>query len=206
MHNGYLQSEGEKMSKSLGNFYTVNKLLEEFPGEALRLVLLQTHYRAPLDFTKYAVQQAKVTLDRMYSALRNTPAALAGSNAPNPNRVQEALEDELNTPLALAGLHESITALNAASDFTSKAQAKHDVLAAGGLLGLLQEDPEDWFRWQPVGDEARLDDAAIDVRVAQRTAARKAKNFTESDRIRDELTEAGVVLEDNPEGTIWRRS
>lgn len=206
MHNGYLQSEGEKMSKSLGNFYTVNKLLEEFPGEALRLVLLQTHYRAPLDFTKYAVQQAKVTLDRMYSALRNTPAALAGSNAPNPNRVQEALEDELNTPLALAGLHETITALNAASDVTSKAQAKHDVLAAGGLLGLLQEDPEDWFRWQPVGDEARLDDAAIDVRVAQRTAARKAKNFTESDRIRDELTEAGVVLEDNPEGTIWRRS
>ena len=206
MHNGYLQSEGEKMSKSLGNFYTVNKLLEEFPGEALRLVLLQTHYRAPLDFTKYAVQQAKVTLDRMYSALRNTPAALASSNAPNPTRVQEALEDELNTPLALAGLHETITALNAASDVTSRAQAKHDVLAAGGLLGLLQEDPEDWFRWQPVGDEARLDDAAIDVRVAQRTAARKAKNFTESDRIRDELTEAGVVLEDNPEGTIWRRS
>ena len=151
MHNGYLQSEGEKMSKSLGNFYTVNKLLEEFPGEALRLVLLQTHYRAPLDFTKYAVQQAKVTLDRMYSALRNTPAALVGSNAPNPNRVQEALEDELNTPLALAGLHETITALNAAADVTSKAQAKHDVLAAGGLLGLLQEDPEDWFRWYEYG-------------------------------------------------------
>ena len=203
MHNGYLQSEGEKMSKSLGNFYTVNELLAEFPGEALRLTLLQTHYRAPLDFTKDGVRQAKATLDRMYAALRGAPAAADGDDVPS--RVQEALEDELNTPLALAGLHEAITALNAASGDEAKAQAKRDVLAAGSLLGLLQQDPEDWFRWQPAGGEDGLDDAAIDALVAQRTEARKVRDFAESDRIRDELAAAGIVVEDKPEGTIWRR-
>ena len=203
MHNGYLQSEGEKMSKSLGNFYTVNELLAEFPGEALRLTLLQTHYRAPLDFTKDGVRQAKATLDRMYAALRGTPAAADGDDVPS--LVQEALEDELNTPLALAGLHEAITALNAASGDEAKAQAKRDVLAAGSLLGLLQQDPEDWFRWQPAGGEDGLDDAAIDALVAQRREARKVRDFAESDRIRDELAAAGIVVEDKPEGTIWRR-
>jgi cysteinyl-tRNA synthetase len=202
MHNGYLMSEGEKMSKSLGNFYSVNELLAEFPGEALRLVLLQTHYRAPLDFTKDGVRQAKATLDRMYAALRNTPATETAEQLPE--RVQEALEDELNTPLALAGLHEAVTALNAAAGDEAKRSAKRDVLAAGSVLGLLQDDPETWFRWQAAG-EGGLDDEAIDDLVAQRTEARKSKDFAESDRIRDVLTEAGVVLEDKPEGTIWRR-
>jgi cysteinyl-tRNA synthetase len=203
MHNGYLMSEGEKMSKSLGNFYTVSELLDEFPGEALRLVLLQTHYRAPLDFTKDGVKQAKATLDRMYAALRNTPAAAAAANAPA--RVREALEDDLNTPLALAGLHEAIAQLNAAADDAARVAAKQAVLACGALLGVLRQDPEDWFRWQPAG-EGGLDDAAIDDLVATRTEARKAKDFAESDRIRDELAEAGIVLEDKPEGTIWRRA
>ncbi len=203
MHNGYLMSEGEKMSKSLGNFYTVSELLAEFPGEALRLVLLQTHYRAPLDFTKDGVRQAKATLDRMYAALRNTPDAIPADHVPA--RIRDALEDELNTPLALAGLHEAITALNAATGEEARVQAKRDVLAAGELLGLLQQDPETWFRWQPAG-EGGLDDAAIDDLVARRTEARQAKDFAESDRIRDELAEAGIVLEDKPEGTIWRRA
>lgn len=203
MHNGYLMSEGEKMSKSLGNFYTVSELLEEFPGEALRLVLLQTHYRAPLDFTKDGVRQAKATLDRFYAALRNLPDINA--ETATPARVQEALEDDLNTPLALAGLHEAVSELNAAADDAAKAQAKGRVLAAGYLLGLLQQDPEEWFRWQGAG-EASLDDSAIDNLITKRTEARKAKNFAESDRIRDELTEAGIVLEDKPEGTIWRRA
>ena len=203
MHNGYLQSEGEKMSKSLGNFYTVNELLEEFPGEALRLVLLQTHYRAPLDFTKDGIRQAKATLDRMYSALRNSPAT--GSNGNVPIDIQNALEDDLNTPLALAKLHETITTLNAATDKTVKAQIKRDVVSAGELLGLLQQDPEKWFRWQSAVSESVLDDAEIEALVAQRAEARKAKDFAESDRIRDKFLEAGIILEDKAEGTLWRR-
>jgi cysteinyl-tRNA synthetase len=203
MHNGYLQSEGEKMSKSLGNFYTVNELLEEFPGEALRLVLLQTHYRAPLDFTKDGIRQAKATLDRMYSALRNSPAT--GSNGNVPIDIQNALEDDLNTPLALAKLHETITTLNAATDKTVKAQIKRDVVTAGELLGLLQQDPEKWFRWQSAVSESVLDDAEIEALVAQRAEARKAKDFAESDRIRDKFLEAGIILEDKAEGTLWRR-
>lgn len=202
MHNGYLMSEGEKMSKSLGNFYSVAELLEEFPGEALRLVLLQTHYRAPLDFTKDGVRQAKAILDRFYAALRNLPDTQAEMSPPT--RVQEALEDDLNTPLALAGLHEAVSELNAAADDAAKAQAKAKVLAAGYLLGLLQQDPEDWFRWQVAG-EGGLDDFEIEDLIVKRTEARKAKDFAESDRIRDVLAEAGIVLEDKPEGTIWRR-
>jgi len=203
MHNGYLQSEGEKMSKSLGNFYTVNELLEEFPGEALRLVLLQTHYRAPLDFTKDGIRQAKATLDRMYSALRNSPAT--GSDGNVPTDIQNALEDDLNTPLALAKLHETITTLNAATDKTVKAQIKREVVTAGALLGLLQQDPEKWFRWQSAVSESVLDDAEIEALVAQRAEARKAKDFAESDRIRDQFLEAGIILEDKAEGTLWRR-
>ena len=203
MHNGYLQSEGEKMSKSLGNFYTVNELLEEFPGEALRLVLLQTHYRAPLDFTKDGIRQAKATLDRMYSALRNSPAT--GSNGNVPIDIQNALEDDLNTPLALAKLHETITTLNAATDKTVKAQIKRDVVTAGELLGLLQQDPEKWFRWQSAVSESVLDDAEIEALIARRAEARKAKDFAESDRIRDQFLEAGIILEDKAEGTLWRR-
>jgi cysteinyl-tRNA synthetase len=201
VHNGYVMSEGEKMSKSLGNFYTVRDLLDEFPGEALRLALLQTHYRAPLDFTKDGLRRAKAILDRFYGALRGVEKVEGGEP---PAEFIAALDDDLNTPLALSALHEAISVLNAAPDGAEKSAACKVVIAAGQLLGLLQQDPEDWFRWRGAGDDV-FDDAAVERMIVDRAAARRARNFSESDRIRDALAQAGIILEDKPEGTLWRR-
>ncbi len=208
VHNGYLMVEGEKMSKSLGNFYTVHDLLDEFPGEAIRLVLLQTHYRQPMDFTKNGIDQAKGTLDRFYAALRQLRSVRAPA-VPAPQNVLDALQDDLNTPLALTHLHEMVGRLNKlmaslAPNEEDITELKGEITATADLLGLLWQDPEDWFRWAPAGT-GDLDDAAIEDLIQQRADARKARDFGEADRIRDELAENGVVLEDGPKGTTWRR-
>jgi cysteinyl-tRNA synthetase len=202
VHNGYVMSEGEKMSKSLGNFYTVHELLQEFPGEALRLALLQAHYRAPLDFSKDSVRLAKATLDRFYGALRGVEG-VASDGEPPPALVA-ALEDDLNTPLALSVLHEAVAGLNAAIDSAAKRNAAGTVLAGAELLGLMQQLPEDWFRWHASGGDV-FEDAEIDAMIASRAEARAAKNFAEADRIRDALQDQGIVLEDKAGQTIWRR-
>jgi cysteinyl-tRNA synthetase len=202
MHNGYLMAEGEKMSKSLGNFYTIHELLQEFPGEAIRLVLLQTHYRQPLDFTKDGLAQARHVLDRFYGALRQVadvaPAEVEAAD------VLAALRDDLNTPLALSVMHAVLTDLNKAETPDEKARLKGLLLDGGAVMGLFQQDPEEWFRWQPAGGDG-LTDAEIEDLIRRRTEARKAKDFAEADRVRDELADKGVILEDKPEGTIWRR-
>ncbi len=202
MHNGYLMAEGEKMSKSLGNFYTINELLQEFPGEAIRLVLLQTHYRQPLDFTKDSLRQAKHVLDRFYGALRQVadvaPAKVVAAD------VLAALEDDLNTPLALSALHAALTELNKAETPEEKARLKSMLLDGGAVMGLFQQDPEAWFRWHPASGEG-LTDAEIEALIERRADARKGKDFAEADRVRDELAAKGVILEDKPDGTIWRR-
>ena len=222
MHNGYLMAEGEKMSKSLGNFYTVHELLKEFPGrgEAIRLVLLQTHYRQPLDFTKDGIAQAKATLDRFYLGLRDVadvkPAKTDAAD------IKAALEDDLNTPLAISHLHEAVSALNKAKSRKEKARAKGALLAGGDLLGLLQQDPEAWLKGRIIGGKGSLQagsatvagagaantgDDWISGKIAERIEARKNKDFATADRIRDELAEQGVILEDKPDGTTeWRRA
>ncbi len=233
MHNGHLMVEGEKMAKSAGNFYTVRDLRGEFPGEAVRLLLLQTHYRQPLDFTKSGLAEAKRMLDRYYGALRRAPvqrSAAKGADKTDAlntdadtdadteakanigiDPVLEALADDLNTPLALSALHQHLDALNAELDKSGDSEGAAERLrTAAEPLGLLGKDPEAWFRWQPEeGAEesaaAGLDDDEIAALVAQRETARTDRDFAEADRIRDRLAEAGVLLEDGPDGTLWRR-
>ena len=205
VHNGYLMVEGEKMSKSLGNFFTVRDLLDQAQGEAIRMALLSTHYHQPLDWTADGLKAAKASLDRMYLALRNTAGLAPLGQDQVPVSVLAALEDDLNTPLAIAHLHELTGALNKAEDDDSRAHAKGALLAAAGLLGLLRHDPEEWLKWQPAGASGGLDDGEIERLVQARIDARKDRDFAKADQIRQQLTDAGIALEDGSGGTSWRR-
>jgi cysteinyl-tRNA synthetase len=204
LHNGYLMVEGEKMSKSLGNFFTVRDLLDQAPGEAIRLAMLSTHYHQPFDWTAEGLRQARATLDRLYLALRNAADVRPEGRENMPIEVLAALEDDLNTPLAIAHMHDLATNLNKATTAAEKARWKAALLASGDVMGLLQQDVEAWFRWTPAGTAGLADEVVEDL-VRRRNEARKAKNFAEADRIRKELTDQGVLLEDGAGGTTWRR-
>ena len=205
LHNGYLMVNGEKMSKSLGNFFTVRDLLDQAQGEAIRLTLLSTHYHQPLDWTADALRAAKAGLDRMYLALRNAGDVAPVGRDQVPMPVLAALEDDLNTPLAIAHLHELTGALNKAEGDEARAKAKGALLAAADLLGVLQSDPQDWLKWQPEGAAQGLSDVDVEALVQARIDARVARNFAEADRIRRLLADSGIALEDGPKGTSWRR-
>lgn len=215
MHSGFLTIAGDKMSKSLGNFYTVRELLDEFPGEALRLAILSAHYRQPLDFSKDKVEIARKKLDRWYRIFKensgvldfSSPMALKDEDQDYlDSAFIEALCDDLNTPEAIKQIDRLVNEAYAEnSSATALALALRKVKAAAGLMGFLQQQPEAWFKWQPAGAGSGLDDAAIEQAIADRLAARKAKNFAEADRIRNDLAAQGVILEDGPKGTTWKR-
>jgi len=192
MHNGMLLVNGEKMSKSLGNFFTIREVLAKAPAEAVRLLLLRAHYRAVLDFSDAALAEAKKELDRFYRALEKFPDVGPGDV---PQAVQDALCDDLNTPLALSAMH-ALADAALAGDF----EAARALRAAGDILGVLQLPPETWFRGE--GDDA----AEIEAAIAERLAARKARDFARADAIRNDLAARGILLEDGPKGTIWRRA
>ena len=207
MHNGFVQVNGEKMSKSLGNFFTVRDLLDEgFKGEAIRLALLSAHYRQPLDFTREGLREATQQLDRFYLALKRAGEG-AMSQGPGAGQASPdllaALADDLNTPLALSHLHEAATRLNRATDPQEMAEARSELLAGGALLGLLNQRPVEWLQ---AASSKGLDAEEIEAQIGERIAARKARNFARADEIRDYLASQGIVLEDGPKGTSWRRS
>ena len=197
MHNGFVTVDGAKMAKSEGNFRTIREVLDEAPGEAARLAMLMGHYRDPLDWTSDRLHQAKQGVDRFYLALRSAGEVAPGTIAP---RVAAALEDDLNTPLAIAVLHELLAELNKATSAEEKQRLKAELLASGAVMGLLQQDPEAWLKG------GQDDAASIEAAIVARNAARKAKNFAEADRIRTELALKGILLEDGPAGTTWRRA
>ena len=191
MHNGYLQVEGEKMSKSAGNFITIHELLKEWPGEAIRLAMLTTHYRQPFNWTQGGVKEAKRTLDHWYQLTEDTEAGCAVSSD-----VLDALGDDLNTPKALTVMH-ALRSKAAGGDKNAAASLK----ACGQFLGVLNNSNSEWNAWRPEAIE--IDDSQIEQLIAARLEARGSKNFAEADRIRDELAEMGVALKDGPEGTTW---
>lgn len=202
LHNGFLTMDSEKMSKSIGNVLLVREILKTAPGEAVRLALLTGHYRQPLDWNDEALADARRKLDRLYGSLRDTADVAPVNDLKAPQAFIDALEDDLNTPAALAELFELARALNKAESTDEKARLRAQLTDGGALLGLLQQDPTAWFSHSLA--ESAVSNDEIETLLAQRAAAKQARNFAEADRIRDALKARGVLIEDSAQGTRWR--
>ena len=198
VHNGFLNFGDEKMSKSLGNVALAHDLVKQVPGEALRWALLVGHYRAPLEWTGELIEQSRRSLDRLYGALRRAGDVAATTAEPSA-KLLAALEDDLNTPQAMAELFALASELET-GDAAARARAKGELLAGGGLMGVLQADPEAWFQGG-ADDDLK---SRIDALIAERVSARQAKDFARADAIRAELTALNVEVMDNPTGATWR--
>jgi len=206
MHNGFVRINEEKMSKSLGNFFTVREVLKSYHPEVLRLFILGSHYRSPLNYSDQNLDAARAALSRLYTALKEVEPQ--GEALPEViTRFEELMDDDFNTPEAIALLFEQASEVNRLRGSDPKQAARHaaTMKTIGSILGLLQGEPEAFLHWAPAA-EGQLSDDQIQALIDQRQAARKEKNWAESDRIRDELAAAGIVLEDGPDGTTWRRA
>ena len=214
MHNGFVRVDDEKMSKSLGNFFTVREVLPRLRPEVLRAFLLSSHYRAPVNYTDDNLHQADAALQRLYLALRDVEPAKSHSPGDATREFAAAMDDDFNTPGAIAALQSAARELNVAKSAGDRAQASAlaaEIRHLGGVIGLLAHPAAEWLATASSlasGGETgvpALDAAAIDRQVAARIEARRQRNWAESDRIRDELASAGILLEDGPDGTTWRR-
>jgi len=215
MHNGFVRVNEEKMSKSLGNFFTVREVLKQYKPEIIRFFILSSHYRSPLNYSEEQLNDAGAKLKRFYTALRGVNLAESGvddtlvrADAEDyKNAFKKAMDDDFNTPVALSVLFDLARELNKAKEIDLEGA---QVLAAtlkklANLLGLLQDDPEDFLKSSVIDDDA-LTNEAIEQSIQARLDAKKAKNWALADKIRDDLKEQGVILEDSPNGqTSWRR-
>ena len=210
MHNGFVRIDDEKMSKSLGNFFTIREILERYDAEVVRFFIVSSHYRSPLNYSDAALDNARSALVRLYTALRGvTLTGEVAKGAEFRARFAEAMDDDFNTPLALSVLFDIARELNRLKAEASPEAGKMAalLLELATPLGLLSEDPEIFLKHSGGGEEDGLSEAQIEELIAQRLAARKDKNWSEADRIRDELHAAGIELEDAPGGgTSWRRT
>ena len=200
LHNGLLNLDGRKMSKSVGNVLQLHALLEQHPPEALRYALLSAQYRQPLDWSDALIEQCVRTLDRLYGTLRDL-ADVPGDAETIPDAVEAALCDDLNTPTALAELAGIAAEARKATDAAERARLKSALLGAGRALGLLQQSPAAWFARGADG----ADDARIQALVDARSEAKKARDFARADALRDQLAAEGILLEDTPQGVRWSR-
>ncbi|MDX9741821.1 MAG: cysteine--tRNA ligase [Gammaproteobacteria bacterium] len=206
MHNGFVQIDDQKMSKSLGNFFTVREVLARYPGEAVRFFILSSHYRSQLAYSEVNLDQARAAIDRLYLALRGMAGDVASGGIGEDFRARfaAAMNDDFNTPGAIAVLFELAGEINRAraGDEERAARLAAVLRELGAILGILQQDPEAYLRGD-AGDDA--ESGWIEELIAQRVEARRNRDWAESDRIRDELDARGILLEDGPQGTSWRR-
>jgi len=201
IHNGFLDFDGEKMSKSLGNILYVHDLIKEYPGEVLRLALLSTHYRQPLNWNPSIIEQCRNVLDRLYRVLNSSKVSVK-DNAPPSSKVIESLCDDLNTSMALAEINNLANQLSKADSEKDEIDLKSRLMSSANLLGILQQNPEEWLGYSKVDNSVNQN--KIQELIDKRNIARSSKDFKLADQIRSQLNEMNIEIEDTPNGTIWK--